>query len=130
MSVEEKIGVGRRKTAVASVRLRKGKGEIVVNDKKFEEYFFLAIQRERILDPLKSLGSLENYDLFIRVKGGGVESQVIASRLGLARALVKESIERRSDFKALGWLTRDPRKKERKKYGFRKARKRSQFSKR
>ena len=130
MVQEEKVATGRRKTAVASVRLRPGKGVVLVNGRKFEEYFPLAIQRASILSPLKKFTSSDRYDMVIRLKGGGVEAQVIATRLGVARALLKEDEARRPDLKAIGYLTRDPRKKERKKYGLRKARKRSQFSKR
>lgn len=128
--IEEKVATGRRKTAVASVRLRPGKGVVLINGRKFEAYFPLAIQRDSILSPLKKFSNPERYDMVIRVKGGGVEAQVIATRLGLARALLLEDPSRKSDLKAVGYLTRDPRKKERKKYGLRGARKRCQFSKR
>lgn len=128
--MQEKIGTGRRKTAVASVRLRPGKGIFKINGRKFEEYFPLTIQRDTILAPIKKLSSIERYDAVVRVKGGGIEAQVIATRLGISRALLKEDETRKGDLKAAGYLTRDPRKKERKKYGLRKARKRSQFSKR
>jgi small subunit ribosomal protein S9 len=127
---EEKVATGRRKTAVASVRLRPGKGVVKVNGRKFEDYFPLTLQRDTILAPLKKLTSPDRYDMVIRLKGGGVEAQVIAVRLGIARALLKEDETRRPDLKAVGYLTRDPRKKERKKYGLRGARKRPQFSKR
>ncbi len=130
MTIKEKIGTGRRKTAVASVRLRPGKGNVLVNNRKFDEYFPLPIQRDAILAPLKKVSNPEKYDMLARVKGGGVEAQVIAMRLGIARALLQEDDAHKSALKAVGYLTRDPRKKERKKYGLRKARKRSQFSKR
>ena len=130
MLIQEKVATGRRKTAVSSVRLRRGKGVVLINGRKFEDYFPLAIQRDAILSPLKKFTTLDRYDMVIRVKGGGVEAQVIATRLGLARALLQEDSSRKSELKALGYLTRDPRKKERKKYGLRGARKRSQFSKR
>ncbi len=130
MAIEEKIGTGRRKTAVASVRLRQGKGVISVNDRKFDEYFPLLIQRASILSPVIKTSTPDKYDMIVRVKGGGIEAQVIAVRLGIARALLQEDETRKGDLKAAGFLTRDPRKKERKKYGFVKARKRSQFSKR
>ena len=125
----EFIGVGRRKTAVASVRLRPGNGEIDVNGCKFEEYFPLAVQRDVVLSPLETCNVPGMYDLVIRCKGGGREGQMIAARLGIARALVKQDEERRQDLKAAGFLTRDPRKRERKKYGLKGARKRFQFSK-
>lgn len=130
MTIEEKIGTGRRKTAVASVRLREGKGVILVNDRKFDEYFPLSIQRASILSPVTKTSKADKYDMVVRVKGGGIEAQVIAVRLGIARALLQEDKTRKGDLKAAGYLTRDPRKKERKKYGLVKARKRSQFSKR
>lgn len=128
--IEEVTATGRRKRAVASVRLRPGKGEIDVNGRPFNDYFPLEIQRQTILAPLTLANAEGRYDMIIRVNGGGVEGQVIASRLGIARALVKENEERKGDFKAEGFLTRDPRKKERKKYGHKKARKSFQYSKR
>jgi small subunit ribosomal protein S9 len=127
---EETISIGRRKTAVASVRLRDGSGKINVNGRPFEEYFPLEIQRNSILSPITKAGNPAKYDIVIRVKGGGIEGQVIASRLGVARALVEQDQNLRHDMKALGYLTRDPRKRERKKYGRAGARKRFQFSKR
>jgi small subunit ribosomal protein S9 len=130
MKTQENIGTGRRKTSVASVRLRPGKGKIVVNGKKFEEYFPLELQRMAVLSPLKKVSSLERYDILINVKGGGIQGQMIAARLGISRALVLEDKDRRHDLKVAGYLTRDPRKRERKKYGLAGARKRFQFSKR
>lgn len=127
---DEIIGVGRRKTAVASVRLRPGTGEVNVNGRKFEEYFPLEVQREVILSPLSTCNVPGMYDIIIRCKGGGREGQMIAARLGISRALVKQDEERRHDLKMEGFLTRDPRKRERKKYGLKGARKRFQFSKR
>ncbi len=126
----ETIGIGRRKTAVSSVRLRRGTGIIDVNGRGFEQHFPLPLQREEILAPLKKFDKPEHYDLVIRVKGGGIEAQAIATRLGVSRALVENNEEIRPALKELGYLTRDPRKKERKKYGHKKARKRFQFSKR
>ncbi|MBS0615947.1 MAG: 30S ribosomal protein S9 [Verrucomicrobia bacterium] len=127
---EEKIGTGRRKTSVASVRVRPGSGVVTVNGRKFEDYFTLPLQRDTVLAPMKKFSNPEKFDLIVRVKGGGVEAQVIAARLGIARALLKGDVSLRGSLKAIGFLTRDSRKKERKKYGLRKARKRSQFSKR
>ena len=128
---EEQIGTGRRKTAVSSVRLRKGTGNINVNGKKLQEYFQSDLQRETILSPFKTCQlSLDSYDLIVRVKGGGIDGQVIATRLGIARALVGEDENRKGDLKEKGYLTRDSRKRERKKYGRAGARKRFQFSKR
>ncbi|WP_138107688.1 30S ribosomal protein S9 [Candidatus Rhabdochlamydia sp. T3358] len=130
MKEQEFMGTGRRKTAVSSIRLRPGTGKIEVNGKKFEEYFPLALQRMTILSPLSEVDNPENYDLLIRVKGGGIEGQVIASRLGISRALVEKNADNRQALKSLGFLTRDSRKRERKKYGQPGARKRFQFSKR
>lgn len=130
MTLQEKIATGRRKTAVASVRLRQGTGQIDINGKKFDEYFPEAIQRQTVLAPFRKLGGNGHYDLIIRVKGGGVEGQAIATRLGIARALVSEDENLHHEFKEQGFLTRDSRKRERKKYGHAGARKRFQFSKR
>ena len=128
--IKEHLGTGRRKTAVASVRMRAGSGKIDINGKKFEEYFPLELQRTTIMMPLVKFSAENKYDIIIRLKGGGIEAQTIAVRLGLARALVEEDEARRPDLKTAGFLTRDSRKKERKKYGLRGARKRGQFSKR
>lgn len=126
----EFIGIGRRKRAVASVRLRKGSGKFDVNGRSLEEYFHSPLQREKIFTPLKKFSLEKEYDIIIRAKGGGIEGQVDSVRLGIARALVEEDQERRSLLKAEGLLTRDPRKRERKKYGLAGARKSFQFSKR
>jgi small subunit ribosomal protein S9 len=128
--LEEKVATGRRKTAVASVRLRPGNGQINVNQRAFENYFPLAIQRDAILAPFKALGGNQQFDMIIRVNGGGIEGQVVAVRLGIARALVAEKQDLHAELKEHGFLTRDPRKRERKKYGRAGARKRFQFSKR
>ena len=127
---EERIGTGRRKTAVASVRVRPGAGVVVVNGRKFEDYFPLALQRATVLAPLKKFSETDKFDLMVTLKGGGIEAQVIAARLGLARALLSQDTSLKGGLKAVGYLTRDSRKKERKKYGLRGARKRCQFSKR
>src|SRR5438874_1846374 len=119
-TIEEIIATGRRKCAVSSVRLRPGSGQIDVNGRSFEEYFPLEIQRRMILAPLHMLEKAGEYDMIIRVNGGGVEGQVIATRLGIARALVKQNEGLKHNLKAEGFLTRDPRKKERKKYGHKK----------
>lgn len=128
--IAEIVATGRRKRSVASVRLRKGTGQVQVNGRAFEVYFPLELQRQSIMMPLEKIGLSGEYDLIFRAKGGGIEGQVDAARLSLARALVSEAEERRGDLKSLGLLTRDPRKKERKKYGRAKARKSFQFSKR
>lgn len=129
--LEETVATGRRKTAVASVRLRSGgKGNIDVNGRGFEEYFPLELQRNTVLAPFKNAGGHSHYNIVIRVKGGGIEAQAVAVRLGLARALLSNNENLHHEFKEQGFLTRDSRKKERKKYGQVGARKRSQFSKR
>jgi small subunit ribosomal protein S9 len=128
--VEETVATGRRKTAVASIRLRNGTGQVDINGRNLEEYFPLEIQRRTVFAPLEKFGGNSQYDMVIRVKGGGIEAQAIAIRLGLARALVANNEDLRHDFKSHGYLTRDSRKKERKKYGRAGARKRFQFSKR
>lgn len=128
--IEEKTGTGRRKRAVAAVRLRPGTGKINVNGRELENYFPLDFQRQKILAPLKQMGAEGSFDIIIRAKGGGIDGQAEAARLGIARALVADNEERRADLKALGFLRRDPRRRERKKYGHKGARKSFQFSKR
>ena len=129
--IEEYVAVGRRKTAVASVRIRpEGSGKIDVNGRKLEDYFPLAMQRQTIMAPVDKAGGPQKYDIIIRVNGGGIEAQAVAVRHGISRALVSGLEDLHADFKALGYLTRDSRKKERKKYGLAGARKRFQFSKR
>ena len=128
--LEEKVATGRRKTAVASVRLRPGAGNVDINGKNFDEYFPNELQRRTVLAPFEKIGGNQKHDLIIRVRGGGVEGQAIATRLGVARALLQEDDNLHSEFKQHGYLTRDSRKKERKKYGHAGARKRFQFSKR
>lgn len=130
MIKEETVATGRRKTAVASVRLRSGNGQVDINGRSLETYFPLDMQRKTVFAPLEKLGGNGRYDMIIRVKGGGIEAQAIAIRLGIARALVENDETLRHDFKSHGYLTRDPRKKERKKYGRAGARARFQFSKR
>lgn len=127
---QETVTTGRRKTAVSSVRLRPGSGQIDINGQKFNEYFPVDIQRKTVLAPFQKVGGNTRYDMIIRVKGGGIEAQAIATRLGIARALVIGDENLRHGFKEQGFLTRDSRKKERKKYGHAGARKRFQFSKR
>lgn len=128
--MKELIAIGRRKTAVSSVRLRPGTGKIKVNGREGDKYFPLDMQLKTINSPLKVLGLDQKYDLIIRVKGGGLEAQAYATRLGISRALVSEEEVRRQELKSIGFLRRDPRKKERKKYGRAGARKSFQFSKR
>jgi small subunit ribosomal protein S9 len=124
------IFIGRRKTSVARVILRNGSGKILINGKDFGKAFPQELNREDILNPLKVTQSLTNHDLFINVQGGGTTGQAQAIRLGIARALININPDLRPALKAEGFLTRDPRMVERKKYGRPKARKRFQFSKR
>jgi small subunit ribosomal protein S9 len=127
---KETLGTGRRKTAVASVRIKKGTGQFVVNSKKMEVYFPTLTQQKTVLSPFEKLGLSNRYDVFVKVTGGGIDGQVIATRLGISRALVDEDAERKKTLKEFAYLTRDPRMRERKKYGRAGARKRFQFSKR
>ena len=124
-------GLGRRKAATATVRLYKGKGEITINDKPALEYLsgnktYLA----EITDPLALVGKQRDYDVSILVKGGGLAGQVDAIKLAVSKALVIEAPDFRPVLKKAGMMMRDPREKERKKYGLRSARKKEQFSKR
>ncbi len=122
-------GTGRRKTAVARVFMRKGSGEIVVNGKQLVEYFPLQFYQDIVKSPV-GVCNIEGADFIINVKGGGPAGQAVAVRHGISRALVKDDEERRKPLKEKGYLTRDPRKRERKKYGQPGARKSFQFSKR
>jgi small subunit ribosomal protein S9 len=126
----DRIFVGRRKTAVARVILRSGEGKITVNEKDFEQAFPELLSREDIIAPFKVTDTLGKYDAIVNVKGGGTTGQAEAVRLSIARALIENNPEFRPALKAEGFLTRDPRMVERKKYGRPKARKRFQFSKR
>ena len=125
-------GIGRRKTASARVRLTPAdKTTVVVNDKAIEAYFPALAHRKDIMSVLETADAgIENYTITAKVHGGGTSSQAEAIRLGIARSLVKEKIERRGVLKAHGFLKRDPRSVERKKPGLRKARKRAAWSKR
>ncbi|HOK37128.1 MAG: 30S ribosomal protein S9 [Bacteroidales bacterium] len=122
--------VGRRKAAVARVFLREGKGNIVVNGRKLEEYFTVLHHQFVVKQPLEAIDKVESFDIKVTLDGGGIKGQAEALRLGIARALLKVNPEYRSTLKPLGFLTRDPRVVERKKPGQKKARKRFQFSKR
>jgi small subunit ribosomal protein S9 len=128
--MSDQIYVGRRKTSVARVILRNGSGKITVNGKEFEIAFPQLLSREDILNPLKVTETQGSYDVIVNVQGGGTTGQAQAIRLGIARALVEINPEHRAALKKEGFLTRDPRMVERKKYGRPKARKRFQFSKR
>ena len=123
-------GTGRRKTAVARVFLKEGKGSITINGKKPEDYFPFKLFTKIIRLPLEVTDSDGKYDIFITVKGGGTAGQADACKHGIARALVAHDESNRSSLRANGFLTRDRRMVERKKYGRRGARRRFQFSKR
>ena len=126
----DQIYVGRRKTSVARVILRSGNGKITVNGKEFETAFPQLLSREDILGPLNVTKTAGSYDVIANVRGGGSTGQAQAIRLGISRALEAINPEFRKQLKPEGYLTRDPRMVERKKYGQPKARKRFQFSKR
>lgn len=123
-------GTGRRKNAVARVRLLPGSGVIRINDRPFEDYFPLESLRVHVLEPLRAIRAEGKFDVLARVNGGGISGQAGAVRHGIARALVRADHNFRPTLKQSGFLTRDPRVKERRKYGLKKARKRPQFSKR
>jgi small subunit ribosomal protein S9 len=128
--MQPRMIVGRRKNAIARVKLIDGSGKISVNDREFENYFPIAIQRDEILKPFRITETLGRYDAKVRVNGGGVIGQAGAVRLGIARSLISLDEDFRTALRNAGLLTRDPRMVERKKYGQKKARKRFQFSKR
>lgn len=129
--MEQYLGTGRRKTSVARVYLRPGKGKLIINGKDWKDYFMgRQVIDATMRSPLAATGTLTRFDIFVNVNGGGVMGQVGAIRHAISRALLTVSPENRTPLKKAGYLTRDPREKERRKYGFRKARKRSQFSKR
>jgi len=122
--------VGLRKTAIARVRLFSGTGAIVVNDKPVKEYFTREVDREYLLAPLKVTETLGAFDISVKVQGGGVSGQAGAIRHGVARALLKANPALRVILRQNGFLTRDPREKERKKPGLKRARKAPQYTKR
>ena len=124
------LGTGRRKTSVARVRVRPGDGKIHINGRALEEYFASIRQRNAVLAPLEQTGRREQFDVLIRVGGGGITGQADACKLGIARALKKSDEELADGLRDSGLLTRDGRMKERKKYGLRGARRGTQFSKR
>jgi small subunit ribosomal protein S9 len=126
----EFLGTGRRKTSIARVRLATGNGKITVNGRAFDNYFPLDTLRSTVTGPLTITGTAEKLDVRVNVSGGGPNGQAGATRHGIARALLKFDANLRPQLKAEGFLTRDPRMKERKKYGQPGARKRFQFSKR
>ena len=123
-------GTGRRKSAVARVRLSRGTGSITVNKKPFDKYFVTEDERNSAIAPLEATQAFGRYDILILADGGGHRGQAGAVRLGIARALKKVEPALESILRANGYLTRDPRMKERKKYGLRGARRGTQYSKR
>jgi small subunit ribosomal protein S9 len=123
-------GTGRRKSSVARVRLVPGEGKIIINKRDVEEYIPFETLREVIKQPLKLTQTLGSYDVLVNVKGGGYTGQAGAIRHGIARALLQVDPDFRPALKQAGLLTRDPRMKERKKYGLKGARRAPQFSKR
>lgn len=124
------LGTGRRKSSVARVILRPGKGAITINKRDFEDYIPSAAIRLDVLQPLELTENTGKFDVIVNVFGGGVSGQAGAIRLGITRALMEVNPDYRAILKPAGLVTRDPRAKERKKYGLKKARKASQFSKR
>lgn len=125
-----KITTGRRKEAVARVRLVPGSGAFTVNGRQMEEYFPTRVHRMVAQSALRLVGREKDYDVVVSIRGGGVSGQAGAVRLGIARALIDLDPELRAQLKAEGYLTRDAREKERRKYGLKKARKAPQYSKR
>ncbi|HTW21731.1 MAG TPA: 30S ribosomal protein S9 [Mycobacteriales bacterium] len=121
---------GRRKEAIARVRLVAGNGTWTINGRTLEEYFPNKVHQQIANDPFVTLDLVDRYDVLVRVQGGGISGQAGAIRLGIARALLLTDDDARSPLKKAGYLTRDPRSKERKKYGLKKARKAPQYSKR
>lgn len=130
MAQVQYYGTGRRKTAVARVRLIPGEGKVVINERPMDNYLGLKTLELIVMQPLKLTETADKYDVIAKVHGGGVSGQAGAVRHGISRALLKADAEFRPALKKAGFLTRDPREKERRKYGLKKARKASQFSKR
>jgi small subunit ribosomal protein S9 len=128
--METHYGTGRRKTSTARVFLRPGAGNIVVNGRALDDYFGNDVLKMIVRQPLEMVERSENYDFTVTVKGGGIAGQAGAIRHGVSRALLAIEPDLRATLKSGGFLTRDPRKKERKKYGQKGARARFQFSKR
>ena len=130
MASEKYYGTGRRKSSVARVYLVPGTGKVTLNNKDMDEYFGLATLKIIIRQPLEATNMADKFDVIVNVKGGGFTGQAGAIRHGIARALNKYDLDLRPTLKKAGYLTRDPRMKERKKYGLKKARRAPQFSKR
>jgi len=122
--------LGRRKTAVARIILKEGKGNIIINKRDYKEYFPMGTLQYIVMQPLKLLNVADQYDIQVNLDGGGINGQAEAVRLAISRALVKINADSKSELKHAGFMTRDPRSVERKKPGQPKARKKFQFSKR
>jgi len=129
-AIQQFLGTGRRKTSVARVFLRPGKGVITVNGRKIEDYFKRGTSRKTVCEPLELVGKIDFFDVLVNVQGGGNTGQAGAVRHGITRALMEFDETLRPSLRAAGFVTRDARKVERKKVGLRKARKRPQYSKR
>jgi small subunit ribosomal protein S9 len=125
-----RLSTGRRKEAIARVRITPGEGDIRINGRPLDEYFPTRVHRMVAQSPLRSIGREKEYDVLATIEGGGVNGQAGALRLGIARALIELEPDLRSQLKGEGFLTRDAREKERRKYGLKKARKAPQYSKR
>ena len=130
MANPARLSTGRRKEAIARVRITPGSGEIRINDRALEDYFPTRVHRMVAQSPLRTIGREKDYDVLATIEGGGVNGQAGALRLGIARALIELDPELRPQLKEEGFLTRDAREKERRKYGLKKARKAPQYSKR
>jgi small subunit ribosomal protein S9 len=130
LASERYYGTGRRKSSVARVYLIPGTGKVTINKKDMDDYFGLETLKIIVRQPLEATNTADKFDVLVNVKGGGFTGQAGAIRHGIARALNKYDLELRPTLKKAGYLTRDPRMKERKKYGLKKARRAPQFSKR
>jgi small subunit ribosomal protein S9 len=130
MAKVQYIGTGRRKKSIARVRLVPGEGKVTINNKDIDSYFGLDTLKVIVNQPLNLTGMKDKFDVLVNVNGGGFTGQAGAIRHGISRALIKSDENLRKDLKKAGFLTRDPRMTERKKYGLKKARRAPQFSKR
>lgn len=130
MAKVQYMGTGRRKKSIARVRLVPGSGKVVINNREIEDYFGLETLRMIVNQPLVLTGTKDRFDVLVNVHGGGFTGQAGAIRHGITRALVKADENLKPELKKAGFVTRDPRMKERKKYGLKKARRAPQFSKR
>lgn len=128
--IAQYLGTGRRKSSVARVRLVSGSGKILINDREFNDYIPNPAIRLDVVQPLELTDTVSKFDIFVNVYGGGISGQAGAIRLGITRSLLEVNPDYRLVLKKAGMITRDPRAKERKKYGLKKARRASQFSKR